>query len=674
MKKDVKGIMKKRSFGACKVLASLSLATVLSISSISLPNVPGISPKYVQAESANADYVISEMTSDNATDQDFSKYKKTVETLSISIPAGAMVKGDTKKLTVLPKGTKIKAYKSSNKNVIAVSESGKLTAFKSGNATITVVAANGSKANIKIKVFKKNSDMIVNRKIKGKKALWHIKNDKIVKKTGFATDGINWYYAEKGQVIKKTGLFSGKVNGVKAKWYVKKGKVCQDYSGAVTSGNKKWLIKDGKVNEKLTGIFHANGYTYKVDKGIITNSAKGEIDGFIGDEIELTEGKTAYIGSKKLSIFLGSIYNEPANNYSNGICTLNINNVETEVQLINENGKKSVSTSNFIKDYKIEYLRQKGNKYYIKLTKRNGIKKPMSISGKATDRYTTKDFEYIESDNIVVFMTKGVSFDGNLLVEWEKQMKCAEETSGFQRVKNNDWPYAGFTYEMKSRLGTDVFEGVDPEFKKLHIYINDKIYPQCGAYKDSYSNIILNSDYLDVNNPSRFETAFLHEYSHYLHLTQGTSFNVILNEGFAAYNEMKATRKLLSKEQVDDEKFRDDYLFGYLVDRDSITEQNAESIFISGYPDGPTHGNNYNYGCMFMEYLIQTYGENAFRNLFKEGDKMLEKQMETTTFADLSGENTAILLKKTYSDTIFKDFAKWLEANPQWTRDPQTYE
>lgn len=668
------GIMKKRSLGACKVLASLSLAAVLSVSNISLTNASGSAPRFVQAESSDADYSTSEMTSDTTAIQDFSKSKKSVVNLSISVPAGAMVKGDTKKLTVLPKGTKIKAYKSSNKNVIAVSESGKLTALKSGNATITVVAANGSKANIKIKVFKKNSDMIVNRKIKGKKALWHIKNDKVVKKAGFATDGINWYYTEKGQVSKKTGLFSGKVNGVKAKWYVKKGKVCQDYCGAFTSGNKKWFIKDGKVNEKLAGIIHANGYTYKVNNGKITNVAKGEIDGFVGDEIELTEGKTAYIGSTKLSIFLGSIYSEPANNYSNGICTLNINNVETEVQLINENGKKSVSTSNFIKDYKIEYLRQKGNKYYIKLTKRNGIKKPMSISGKATDRYTTKDFEYIESDNIVVFMTKGVSFDGNLLVEWEKQMKCAEETSGFQRVKNNDWPYAGFTYEMKSRLGTDVFEGVDPEFKKLHIYINDKIYPQCGAYKDSYSNIILNSDYLDVNNPSRFETAFLHEYSHYLHLTQGTSFNVILNEGFAAYNEMKAARKLLSKEQVDDEKFRDDYLFGYLVDQGSITEQNAESIFISGYPDGPTHGNNYNYGCMFMEYLIQTYGENAFRNLFKEGDKMLEKQMETTTLADLSGENTAILLKKTYSDTIFKDFAKWLEANPQWTREPQTYE
>ena len=93
-------------------------------------------------------------------------------TIKICVPAGAMIKGDSKKLSIQPKGTKIKSYSSSNKKVISVTKKGKITALKSGTSTITVKTTNGKKATIKIKVFKPNSDMIVNRKIKGKKALW----------------------------------------------------------------------------------------------------------------------------------------------------------------------------------------------------------------------------------------------------------------------------------------------------------------------------------------------------------------------------------------------------------------------------------------------------------------------------------------------------------------------
>ena len=136
---------------------------------------------------------------------------------------------------------------------------------------------------------------------------------------------------------------------------------------------------------------------------------------------------------------------------------------------------------------------------------------PTPISGKASDSYETKGFEYIESDKLIIFMKKGVKYDGNLLVEFEKQMEAAEKTAGFKRNKVIA-PYSAMEGTMFSIMGTDAFEGVDTDCKKFHIYINDQIHPQCMAGDDTDNYIILNSDELDVNLKNRafFCSDFVH--------------------------------------------------------------------------------------------------------------------------------------------------------------------
>ena len=62
------------------------------------------------------------------------------KTFSVKVPVGAMVKGDSKKLSISPKNIKIKSFKSSNKNVLKVTSKGKITALKSGTSTITVTS------------------------------------------------------------------------------------------------------------------------------------------------------------------------------------------------------------------------------------------------------------------------------------------------------------------------------------------------------------------------------------------------------------------------------------------------------------------------------------------------------------------------------------------------------
>ena len=582
-------------------------------------------------------------------------------TFSLSVAAGAMIKGDTKKLSISPKKTKIKSFKSSNKNVISVNSKGKITALKSGTSTITAISKDGKKAKITIKVFKANSDMIVNRKIKGKKALWHIKNGKVVKKSGFATDGINWYYTQNGRVSNKTGIITGKVKNSKAKWYVKKGRVELTYTGAF----KNWFVQKGKVDEHLNGTFFANGKTYKVNNGQIIDQVNGKIDAFFGDEVFLPEYGEIVIGDPNISIRTNAIY--PQTGYAD--CTFIENGIETSFGLNTINNKRIVSTDSFIKNYVIEFVDVKEGLYIIKVSPRTQpIQKPMSISGNSTDHYTTNGYEYIESDNIIMFMNKGVKFDGNILKKLEEYIKAVEKETGLKR-NNSKSLYSGQINVQNEIYGEAPFEGIDPEFKKLHIYINDKIHPQCFAPKDSYGYIALTSSALEVNSEGRLNTDFIHEYAHYVQLNNGPHFNGIVSEGFAAYTEINVARALLTKEQANDEYFYENYTLDYLLPRGTITKTNAESTFISGFPDGVEHTLTYNYGYVLMTYIHETYGKDGFKMLFTEGDKLLKKQLETSIESDLTGANTAELFKKVYSKTFFTDFTNWLEKHPEYEAD-----
>ena len=563
--------------------------------------------------------------------------------LSVSVSAGAMIKGDSKKLDISPKGTKIKSIKSSKKNVIKVTSKGKITALKSGTSTITVTSKDGNEAKITIKVFKAKSDMIVNRKINGKKALWHIKSGKVVKKSGFATDGIDWYYAEKGKVSKKTGIFSGKVNGVKAKWYVKKGKV------GLT------------INDNV----YVKGYTYKLKNGKVIKKAKGKIDAFFGDIVELSSYDKKVIGNANLSVSSDAFYPETA--YMD--CILSDNGKETGFFLYTDNNKKYVGQLSYLGNYNIEYVDYTKNSCKIRVTpKKAQVKKPMSISGKATDHYVTKDYEYIESDNIIIFMNKGVKFDGNLLAKYEEYKKVVEKVTGLSD-KHIKASYNQFVSVQNEIYGTNVFDGVDTDMKKIHIYINDNVHPHCDASRGYYSYIALDSISLDVNDIDGLRTEFIHEYTHYLHLTNAPGFNPITNEGYASYIEILGARELISKDRMSDEEFFENYTSNYVLPTGRITKENAESTFAEGFPDGIEHSFSYNYGFVLMQYIHQTYGKDAFKKLFEEGQAMLDEQRKTSTYCDLNGKNTAELYKKVYSKTFFSDFMNWLEKHPEYEAD-----
>ena len=66
----------------------------------------------------------------------------------------------------------------------------------------------------------------------------------------FGKVGSSWMRFKNGSIDKTvTGIVTGTVNGEKAQWYVKSGKVQLDYSGTYTKNGKTYTIKNGKVTK-----------------------------------------------------------------------------------------------------------------------------------------------------------------------------------------------------------------------------------------------------------------------------------------------------------------------------------------------------------------------------------------------------------------------------------------
>ena len=341
--------------------------------------------------------------------------------------------------------------------------------------------------------------------------------------------------------------------------------------------------------------------------------------------------------------------------------TLKVGNKKYVFDVVFENGKSNLCYAKYIPDYKISAIKAKGKKLYLKVSKRKNIPKAMSISGNASDHYETKKYEYLESDNIILFMDKGIKFDGNILIKYEEQLKEVEKLTGLKRTQKK-CNYETFCGTQQYVFGSIPFDGVDYKDKKLHVYVHKTIHPHCFVVPNDYGYFLINDIDLDVNNNEDLCNAFIHESVHYLHSLNGPDFNSILNEGYAAYNEVRA----LKKYQNNNEEDRDFYdRFGYTLKKNEVTEKNAEYLFTEKYKDTDRV---YPYGFAFVTYLHETYGEKAFVNLFSMGKKMIkqEKKKNHSTNDFLSGKGCAKLLKKKYSKTIFKDFAKWLNNNPQY--------
>ena len=101
-------------------------------------------------------------------------------------------------------------------------------------------------------------------------------------------------------------------------------------------------------------------------------------------------------------------------------------------------------------------------------------------------------------------MDKGIKFDGNILSEFEKQLKEVEKLTGLKHTKHR-CTYGSYCNNQQYIFGDLPFDGVDIKNTKIHVYVKNDIHPHCFAVPNDYSYFLINEMDLDVNGSGEYD-------------------------------------------------------------------------------------------------------------------------------------------------------------------------
>lgn len=268
---------------------------------------------------------------------------------------------------------------------------------------------------------------------------------------------------------------------------------------------------------------------------------------------------------------------------------------------------------------------------------------PLVLSGNGEDEYITTKPEYVEGERIVLFLDEGVKVYGDTMILLEKIIDIAEKESGLYLV--NDSPFSCLSgSDVEWLFGPGAFPGVDTESEKLHVYVVE--YKKCAPCALGYG-IVLNPTDLEIAAGDGF--AMVHETLHCLQMNNGVQMDSIMDEGFATY----LTGRICDRDEELTFSFNATFNYSW-YDRE-ITRENAEAIFCEEKDD---NWENYLYGFRFVTYLYEAYGEDIFVSIMKDAETAEREGERYLTSAEVMP-----VVKRNTSDTVFEDFAEWLEDN-----------
>ena len=279
----------------------------------------------------------------------------------------------------------------------------------------------------------------------------------------------------------------------------------------------------------------------------------------------------------------------------------------------------------------------------LMITSGTEIPAPLVLSGNASDKYVTTKPEYVENDKMILFLAEGVKVYGNTMELLEKLVAIAEKESGL--YMDNDTPFAERSGNSTDWLyGQETFPGVDPTGEKFHVYVvSHDVCTPCALG----SGVVLNPQDLEIEAGAG--DVMLHETLHCLQMLNGVQMDSIMDEGFATY----MTGRICDKDE--EMNFNFDATMNYSYYDRKITKENAEEIFCEVKED---NWEDYLYGFRFITYLYETYGEDIFVKILKDASPQ-----DTIAYAGLSAKEVVAYIKGNTSDTVFEDFAVWLEKN-----------
>jgi len=288
----------------------------------------------------------------------------------------------------------------------------------------------------------------------------------------------------------------------------------------------------------------------------------------------------------------------------------------------------------------------------------SALVEPLVLSGNPEDIYITKKPEYITSETIDFYVDEGIELSGDITVKFESLLDLVETATG---MEFNGKKYIGeaidddYSWLIESYFG-DAFNCFSPDKTKLNIIVvgEEKDLPYCIN-----GFVLLNPCDIDID--SREYTTAPHEMIHALHLTNGTYFSPVLTEGYACY----MTGQLIEKYGY---KYNNDYRWNYVGYGNIWTKENAEAEFLKERED---NWECYIYGYRLLTYLNEVYGDDIFIRLLENAEEYsgMNYGDDSLNYEGMSAK----VLKETTCETVFEDFAMWIEAN-EYRFWPDKYE
>lgn len=271
------------------------------------------------------------------------------------------------------------------------------------------------------------------------------------------------------------------------------------------------------------------------------------------------------------------------------------------------------------------------------------VKKPIELSGNPEDEYVLDQPEYVETDKFIIFMDTGTKVYGNTVELVETIFELTEKETGLSLDTKADYDFLP-DYGPKRIFLSTVFEGVDPNNEKYHVYV---VPPKKSIPCGGHGSLTINP--IDLEIAAGDGHVLVHEYTHSLQVANGPWMNNILDEGFATY----ITGQITKRDEIINFNFDADFNYSYYPTE--ITRENAEQLFLEEPEDG---WDNYLYGYRFVHFLMENYGEDIYRKILAEALAMLPEGEN-----QISREESAVCVKKFTSQDVFMEFADWMQVN-----------
>ena len=374
----------------------------------------------------------------------------------------------------------------------------------------------------------------------------------------------------------------------------------------------------------------------------VSETLEDEIDAEYGESFTLVPGKTVYIHSKDISFTLDKI-NHFQNGRSDAYYTLKIDGTKyTGVGSWDENGGSVNQVKRTPQRVFID-----GADSTISATFRIEppieAPEPFVLSGNPEDIYTTTKPEYVESEDIILFLDKDITLYGDTMNLIHTIKDLVETETGLKLDAKPYYAEARITGVLETLFGQNAFPGVDPDKEKFHIIIVPFETASPGAMK---GHIILNPMDMEIAAGEGF--AWVHEMTHCVQIANGRFISTTMDEGFSTY----ITGQICDKDEILPFNFNSEYNYSFY--EKEITKENAETIFCEETED---NWEKYLYGYRFVTYLFEAYGEDVYRNILFDASQSYKMNTNITE------EMMVPVIKRNTSDTVFEDFAVWLSKN-----------